>query len=310
MRILFVGERAFGEKVLRALVTTQNHVVGVCTSPDAAGIPNRVRRAATEFDIPVVHLENVRKPQFLDECRVLAPELTVMAYVTKILPEDFFTLASIGTIEWHPSLLPKHGGPNALSWQVIQGETRAGVTIFWPDGGIDTGPILLQKEVEISPDDTVGSLYNRKIVPMGLEAVLEAVDLVKKGIAPRILQDRSQATYEGMFTADHAWVEWCRPAREVFDLIRGANPTPAARTYARGQTLRLFDSVLLAEISSARPGTITAVMDEGFTVATEGGSILVKQAGQPGSAPIDAATISSQLGLQVGDVLGLKNTSQ
>ena len=310
MRILFVGERAFGDKVLRALVAKEYQVVGVCTPPDAAGAPNRVKEAAVEFGIPFVPLENVKQPQFLDQCRAVAPDLTVMAYVTKILPEAFFTLASAGTIEWHPSLLPKHGGPNALIWPVVQGETETGVTIFWPDGGIDTGPILLQKEVEISPDDTVGSLYSRKIVPLSLEALLEAVDLVEKGIAPRIPQDKSQATYEGMFTADHAWVDWLRPASEVFNLIRGANPAPAARTYARGHTVRLLDSVLLAETSSARPGTITAVTDEGFTVAAEGGSILVKKAAQPGSAPVDAGTICAELGLQVGDVLGLKGTSQ
>jgi len=310
MRILFVGERAFGEKVLRALVAQEYQVVGVCTSPDAAGTPNRVKEAAGEFDIPFVPLENVKQPQFLEQCRALAPDLTVMAYVTKILPEAFFTLASIGTIEWHPSLLPKHGGPNALIWPVVQGETRTGVTIFWPDGGIDTGPILLQKEVEISPDDTVGSLYSRKIVPISLEALLEAVDLVKKGIAPRIPQDSSQATYEGMFTGDHARVEWPRPAKEVFDLIRGANPAPAARTYAHGQTLRLFDSVLLAETGSTRPGTITAITADGFTVAAEGGSILVKQAGLPGSAPVNAGTVCDQLGLRVGDVLGQEDTSR
>ena len=310
MRILFVGERALGEKVLRALVAKEYQVVGVCTSPDAAGTPNRVKQAADEFGIPFVPLENVKQPQFLEQCRALAPDLTVMAYVTKILPEAFFTMASTGTIEWHPSLLPKHGGPNALIWPVVQGETKTGVTIFWPDGGIDTGPILLQKEVEISPDDTVGSLYSRKIVPVSLDALLEAVDLVKKGLAPRIPQDSSQATYEGMFKEDHAWVDWRRPAKQVFDLIRGANPAPAARTNARGHTVRLFDSVLLANTSSARPGTITAVTDEGFTVAAEGGSILVKQAAQPGSAPIDAGTICSQLGLQVGDVLGPKDTSQ
>jgi methionyl-tRNA formyltransferase len=113
-----------------------------------------------------------------------------------------------------------------------------------------------------------------------------------------------------MFTADHAWVDWRRPAKQVFDLIRGANPAPAARTYARGQTVTLFDSVLLAEPGSARPGTITAVTGEGFTVAAQGGSILVKQAGLPGSAPVDAGTICGQLGLGVGDVLGLKDTSQ
>jgi len=310
MRILFVGERAFGDKVLRALVAKEYHVVGVCTPPDGAGAPNRVKEAAGELGIPFVPLENVKQPQFLDQCRAVAPDLTVMAYVTKILPEAFFTLASAGTIEWHPSLLPKHGGPNALIWPGVQGETETGVTIFWPDGGIDTGPILLQKEVEISPDDTVGSLYSRKIVPLSLEALLEAVDLVEKGIAPRIPQDQSQATYEGMFKVDHAWVDWLRPASEVFNLIRGANPAPAARTFARGETLKLFDSILNTETSYARPGTVTAVTAKDFTVAAEGGSIVIKKAARPGAAPVDAGTICAELGLQVGDVLGLKDTSQ
>jgi methionyl-tRNA formyltransferase len=303
MRIVLAGERALGEKVLKSLLKQGEQVVGVCTPPDAPNAPNRVRETAEEARVPVLPLQNVKTPQFIDAYRAMAPNLTVMAYVTKILPVDFFTIPTIGAIEWHPSLLPAHGGPNALNWPIIQGEKMTGATIFWPDGGIDTGPILLQKEVEISPDDTVASLYG-KLFPVSIEALLEAVALVKQGAAPRIPQDTTRATYEGFCTADDAWINWRLPARRLYDLIRGTNPAPAARTTARGQTVLLLDSALLPQGSVTSPGTIASITDAGVQLAADGGAILVKRAGIPGSAPVEAPSLFRQLELHEGDVLG------
>ena len=108
-----------------------------------------------------------------------------MAYVTLIVPEEVLNQPTRGTIQYHPSLLPRHRGPSSINWPIIMGETRTGLTIFWPDNGLDTGPVLLQKEVEIRDSDTLGSLYFDRLYPMGVAALIEAVDLVRAGTAPQ-----------------------------------------------------------------------------------------------------------------------------
>ena len=122
----------------------------------------------------------------------------------------------LGTIQYHPSLLPKHRGPSSINWPIIQGETRTGITIFWPDEALDEGPILLQKEVAIGPHDTLGSLYFDHLFPMGVDAMVEAIDLVRAGKAPRIAQDDSQATYESWCRKADARIDWSgRPPRST-----------------------------------------------------------------------------------------------
>ena len=146
-----------------------------------------------------------------EEFRALAPDLQVMAFVTLIVPAEFLSIPTHGTIQYHPSLLPRHRGRSAINWPIIAGETETGLSVFWPDGGIDTGDILLQKTTPIAPDDTLGSVYFERLFPMGVEALLEAVDLVAAGTAPRIPQDESLATYEGPCERANARIDWGKP---------------------------------------------------------------------------------------------------
>ena len=127
----------------------------------------------------------------LEQMRSLNADLCVMAYVTLLVPEPVLNAPRLGSIQYHPSLLPLHKGPSSINWPIIFGETKTGLSIFWPDEGLDTGPILLQKEVEIAPDDTLGSLYFNHLFPMGVAAMVEGVDLVRDGKAPRIEQDNT-----------------------------------------------------------------------------------------------------------------------
>ena len=145
------------------------------------------------------------------------------------MPDELRELPLKGTIQYHPSLLPRHRGPSAINWAIIQGETRTGLTIFWPDQGLDTGPILMQKEVGITEEDTLGSVYFEKLSPMGIEAMVESVDLVRDGNAPKIPQDESQATYESWCPRDELRIGWDRPLDEVSNRTRAAHP-PAWRS--------------------------------------------------------------------------------
>jgi methionyl-tRNA formyltransferase len=226
-----------------------------------------------------------------------------MAFVTDIVPVRMLTCPRVGTIQYHPSLLPRHRGGSAINWAIIQGETKTGVTIFWPDRGIDTGPILLQKETPIGPDDTVGSLYFNVLFPLGVEALIEAVALVKADRAPRIPQDESLATHEPLCTEERAVVDWSRPVREVYDLIRGTDPQPGAVTRWRSAKLKLYTAELAVGQRGA-PGRVLAVDGPGIVVATGDGAIRVKRVQPEGGTKVSAVEFATSAGLAAGEVFG------
>jgi len=303
MRIVLIGQAAFGEKVLQTLQEKGEEVIGVYTTPDAPGKANPLKELAIETGIPVFQPEKMRAAEVYAEYVKLQPDLNVMAFVTDILPENILKHPRLGTIQYHPSLLPKHRGGSAINWAIINGETKTGITILWPDKGIDTGPILLQKEVAISPDDTVGSLYFNKLFPLGIEAIVESIELIEKGVAPRIPQDESQATYEGLCTEKDAIIDWSQPANKVYNLIRGTNPQPGAVTKLQGEQLKVFDSESIPGSVDGPPGAITGIAEKGFTVAAVDGAILIKRVQMKGSPKIAAAEFAHQVQLRIGDRL-------
>ena len=312
MRIVLIGQVAFGEKVLEAILNKGEEVVGVFCPPDRADKPDPLRQLAERQGIPVYPSRRMRDPAVHDLYVKLRPDLTVMAFVTDIVPESILNTPRYGTIQYHPSLLPKHRGGSAINWAVINGETKTGLTIFWPDRGIDTGPILLQKEVAIAPDDTTGSLYFNKLFPLGVEAIVEAIEMVKNGCAPRIAQDESQATYEPLCTQEQVVIHWEWPAVQVYNLIRGSNPQPGAVTTFRAKRLTIFDCqrqvlpgprLTLSGAGPADSGEVLAIGEEGFWVAAGDGSILVKRVQPEGRAKINAPEFVAASGLKAGDRL-------
>jgi methionyl-tRNA formyltransferase len=304
MRIVCIGQAAFGEKVLQKLTERDEEVVAVYTPKDIAGKRNPLKELAIQIGIPVFQPRSMRVPEIYEEYTRLKPDLNIMAFVTSILPDSILNYPKMGTIQYHPSLLPKHRGGSAINWAIINGETKTGITIFWPDRGVDTGPILLQKEVEISPDDTVGSLYFEKLFPLGIEALVESIELIKKGIAPRIPQDESQATYEGLCTEKDAIINWSATIDRVYNLIRGTNPQPGATTYFHGQTLKIFDAKPIYAIVGGLPGQIVNSSADGVVVSLKRGAILVQKVQMNKSSKIEAAKFAKQARLEIGDRLG------
>jgi methionyl-tRNA formyltransferase len=304
MRIVCIGQAAFGEKVLKKLTERGEEIVAVYTPPDTAGKRNPLKDFAIQMGIAVFQPRSMRAPEVYEEYTRLKPDLNVMAFVTSILPDSILNYPRMGTIQYHPSLLPKHRGGSAINWAIINGETKTGITIFWPDRGVDTGPILLQKEVGISPDDTVGSLYFEKLFPLGVEALMEAIELIKKGVAPRIPQDESQATYEGLCTENDAIINWSAPIDRVYNLIRGTNPQPGATTCFRGRTLKIFDAKPICDIAGNLPGQIVDIGADGFTVSLKRGAILVQKVQMNKSSKAEATEFARQARLAPGDRLG------
>lgn len=306
MRIIINGQQAFGRTVLEALIERgEDQVVGVYCAPDKpGGRLDPLKEAALERDIPVFQPKSFRKPEVWEQMKSLEPELGVMAYVTLFVPEQALNTPTHGTIQYHPSLLPRHRGPSSINWPIIWGETKTGLSIFWPDDGLDTGPILLQKEVEIRDEDTLGSLYFDRLFPMGVEAMLEAVDLVRAGKAPKTPQDDAHATYEGWCRHEDVEIDWRKPLQEVWNLVRGANPQPGAWSRHQGQVVKIYDARKEPGDPGGTPGEVTLVSDEGFAVAAQDGALRVQRVRPEGAKKIAAAQFASDAGLKPGARLG------
>ena len=300
MRIAINGQQAFGKSVLDALLERGDDVIAVYCEPDReGGRPDPIKAAALEHGLPIFQPASFKKPEVWAEFEALKPDLCVMAYVTKIVPEEFLNIPSYGTIQYHPSLLPKHRGPSSINWPIIQGASKTGLTIFWPDNGLDTGPVLLQKEVEIGADDTLGSIYFNQLFPLGVAAMVEGIDLVKVGKAPRIVQNEADATYESWCTADDVSVDWSQSSAKVHNLIRGADPQPGAWTTYKGKRLQIFDCARLEGVSGSTPGEVIAINGDGIAVAAGDGQILLKRVRGEG-AKVAAAEFAAEAGLTPG----------
>lgn len=304
MRIILIGQAAFAEKTLDKLVSKGEEVVAVFCPPDVAeGKFDPVKQRALQLGIPVYQYKSLKTPEVRDRVIALQADLAILAFVTQIVPPAVFSAPRLGSICFHPSLLPKYRGRSAINWALIKGESKTGLTLFWVDEGIDTGPILLQKEVAVDPDDTTGTLYFNKIFPLGIEAIGEAVDLIKAGNPPRIVQDESQATYDPPCGDAHARIDWSRPAQEVYNLIRGCDPQPGAHTTWNGRMVRVYESRLRRQEHSFPPGQVVAIDQDQVHIAVPGGVIVTKRLKGDGGK-IAASEFASQVGLQVGDQLG------
>lgn len=304
MRIIVIGQAPFGAKVLESLLEKGEEVVAVYTPPDRGSRLDPLKEAAIAKEIPVYQPTTYKDDQVFTEYQELKPDLTILAFVTDIIPARFFDAPSVGAICYHPSLLPLHRGASAINWAIIMGRAKTGLTIFWPDGGIDTGPILLQKEVEIGPDDTTGSIYFNHLFPMGIDAILESVDLIKEGKAPKIPQSEEQATYEPPCDDSVAGIDWKRTGQEIYNLIRGCDPQPGAYSFLKGEKVRFYGARLLREPVEEAPGTIVEIGPEGIQVAVDGGKLAVGKVRPEAGGKVEASAFASEKGLKAGDRFG------
>lgn len=301
MRVLLVGQAAFAEEVLRGLIAAGDEVAAVVCPPDHGPKPDPLKAGALERGIPVHQFRSLRTPEARAAFEHADADLGLLAYVTQIVPEPLLGIPRRTSLCFHPSLLPRYRGGSAIPWQLIRGETRTGVTVFWPDAGIDTGPILLQREETVGPDDNAATLYYKKLYPLGVRACLDAVALVREGRAPRLPQDEALATYDPLLTDAHAAIDWSRPVGEVHDLVRGCDPQPGAHTGFGGTRLRLYESRRVD--GEAAPGTVLALDGDGITIAARGGAVRCARA-RDGGAKAPAADVARAIGLAPGARLG------
>jgi methionyl-tRNA formyltransferase len=313
MRIVVHGQQAFGKAVLEALLKRKENVIAVYVAPEKPGAKaDPLKEAALAAKLPVYQPTSYKDPKVWAEFKALRPDLQVMAFVTLFVPEDFLNIPTHRSIQYHPSLLPAYRGASAINWPIIKGEKETGLSIFWPDNGLDTGDVLLQKKTPISDTDTLGSVYFDRLFPMGVEAMLEAVDLVKAGKAPRIKQDESKATYEGRCGPDNARIDWGKPWEQIDRLIRGCNPAPGAWTTLAGKQLKIFDARPLPAKApkgiGGKLGEIVAVEADGFTVVCADGRFKVTRVQPADGKKIEAGEWLKSAGVKAGSLFDKSST--
>jgi methionyl-tRNA formyltransferase len=304
MRIVVHGQQAFGKAVLEALIKRGENVVAVYVAPEKEGAKaDPLKEAALAAKLPVYQPDSYKKPEVLEEFKALKPDLQVMAFVTLFVPEEFLNLPTHGSIQYHPSLLPAYRGASAINWPIIKGEKETGLSIFWPDNGLDTGDVLIQKKTPIGPSDTLGTVYFDRLFPMGVDAMMESVDLVKAGKAPRIKQNEAKATYEGRCGADNAKVDWGKPWEQIDRLIRGCNPAPGAWTTLDGKQLKIFDAKPMPAKDpkgiAGKVGEIAAVEADGFTVVCADGRFKITRVQPADGKKIEAGEWAKSANLVV-----------
>ena len=298
MKIILVGQGPFGEKVLDTLITKREDVVGVFCPKDKRG--EAMAATAKGSGVALFRPNKMKDAEVQETYLELRPDLVILAFVTDIIPEVLLDIPPIGTICYHPSLLPRHRGASGINWAVIQGDTRTGLTILWVDKGIDTGPILLQKEIEITPQDTTGSLYFNSLFPLGIEAIVEAVELIKSGKAPKIYQDEALATYEPPCDDRVAAVDWSKPAFDVYNLVRGCDPQPGAYSILKGEKVKFYKASLIETTEASSPGQVISIGAGEVVVALNGGTFKIgKMKGEKG-AKLVADEFAKEIDLKVG----------
>lgn len=303
MRIVVHGQQAFGKAVLEKLLERGEDVVAVCSAPTKEGKPEDPLVAfAKEKGLPVHQPASWKTPEALELMKSFDADVCMMAYVLLFVPEAVRDAPRFGTFQYHPSLCPLHRGPSSINWPIAMGKTRTGLTIFWPDDGLDEGPILMQKSCEIGPDETLGDVYFKKLFPMGVDAMIESLDLVKAGIIIKHDQRLEDGSYESWFKKDLAQIDWSKPVADVYNTIRAANPAPGAWTTVQGAELQMYDSAKLD--GAGTPGSVVSVSDEGVTVQAEGGRILLKRVRPKGGDKQPAAEWAAAAGISAGDQLG------
>jgi methionyl-tRNA formyltransferase len=303
MRIVLHGQQAFGQAVLEKLLERGEDVVSVCCAPSKEGKPeDPLALFAREKGLPVHQPNSWKTPEALKLMESFEADICMMAYVLMFVPQEVRDAPKYGTFQYHPSLCPVHRGPSSINWPIAMGKTRTGLSIFWPDDGLDEGPMMLQKTCEIGPDETLGDVYFKKLFPMGVEAMLEGLDLVKAGIIIKHEQRLEDGSYESWFGKAAAEIDWSKPVADVYNIIRAANPAPGAWTMVDGIELKIYDSARVE--GNGTVGKVVSIDDDGVTVQGNGGRILIKRVRPAGGGKMPASEWAAAAGINSGTKLG------
>jgi len=307
MRIVFIGTGEIGVPTLRALLDSEHEVVAVVTQPDkrvgreqriepppikkeitrSRGFQTAVGRTAAGKPplLEVLQPAKIKDPQTIEEIRGFAPDIIVVVAYGQILPRHVLEIPRLACLNLHASLLPRWRGAAPIQATIAAGDYETGITAMYMDEGLDTGDILVQRSVEILPNDTGGSLHDR-LAQIAPEALLESLRLVAAGNAPRIAQDNARATYAPKLKREHGQIDWSESAETIERKIRAYNPWPGAFMKVDRQHLKVFSASVVD--LNGQPGEVLC-SDKDLVVAAAKGALSLAEVQLEGKRRMTAA---------------------
>lgn len=295
MRIVFMGTPDFAAASLKKLLGTEHEIAAVFTQPDKPGnrrklTPPPVKTLAVAHGIPVYQPATLRDGTALQTLRSLSPELIVVVAYGRILPDDILALPPKGCINVHGSLLPKYRGSAPIQWAVLNGDRETGVTTMYVSSEMDAGDLIFTRTTEIGEFETAGELFDR-LSALGAELLVETLDAVASGTAPRIAQKPDEATYTTQLDKSMSPIDWAKTPREIVKHICGLQPWPVATArFHSGETLRVFAAQYTQSRTQMPPGSIVSAGNAGIEVACGGGeTLLLTEIQAPGKKRMKAA---------------------
>jgi methionyl-tRNA formyltransferase len=308
MRIVFMGTPEFAVPSLKRMHEAGHDIALVVTQPDRPAGRGRslrsppVKVTATELGLPLEQHETVNTDEFLARLRALSPDVIVVAAFGQILREDILECPPLGSINVHASILPRFRGVAPINWVIMKGESETGVTTMFMAKKVDAGEIILTRKTPIGDNETAGELYDR-LAALGADLLIETLELVEKGAAPRMAQDPELVTYARKLKKSDGEMNWSADAVRVFDHVRGTTPWPGAFTHYRGKVLRVLEATL-GESAGCRgePGEILTIDESGIEVAVGTGSIRLTRLQPEGKGSMDAGAFVRGYRPEVGSM--------
>jgi methionyl-tRNA formyltransferase len=291
MRIVFIGTGEIGVPTLQALLNSEHEVVAIITQPDKpVGREQRIepppiKKAIAKTRIPILQPAKIKDPKTIEEIRGLTPDVIVVVAYGQILPRDVLEIPRLACLNLHASLLPRWRGAAPIQAAIVAGDCETGITVMYMDEGLDTGDILLQRGVEIMPDDTGGSLHDR-LAQIAPESLLESLRLLAVGNALRVPQDNGRATYAPKLKREHGQIDWSESAEAIERKIRAYNPWPGAFMRVDRQNLKIFSASVVD--LTGQPGEVLR-NDKDLIVATGKGALSLAEVQLEGKRRMSAA---------------------
>lgn len=311
MKIIYMGTPDFAVAPLEAILKAGHEVTAVVTQPDRQKGRGRevqyspVKECALSYGIPVLQPLKIKEKDAVEELRKYPADIFVVAAFGQLLSEEILNMPRLGCINIHASLLPAYRGAAPIQWCVINGEEKTGVTIMQMAKGMDTGDILLQKEVVLDEKETGGSLFDR-LMETGAELIMEVLPKIEAGELTPVVQKEELATYAGKITKDMGNIDFAKSAVTIERLIRGLNPWPSAFTHYKGKILKIWEADVVSECANAEnpvPGTVIAMDKESFTLATGEGALRIRSLQPEGKKRMSCAEFMRGYEIKVGEAL-------
>ena len=298
LAVVFAGTPDFALPSLDAIAASRHHLVAVCTQPDRrSGRGQRfaaspVKERALALGLPVLQPATLRDGAARDALAAFAPEVMVVVAYRLLLPPAILELPREGCLNVHASLLPRWRGAAPIARAIMAGDAKTGVCIMRMEAGLDTGPVMLRREVEIGARETAGELESR-LADLGGSAIVESLDGLAAGRASCEPQDPARATYAAKLAKSEARLDWREPAGVLDRRIRALNPRPVAETTLDGAQLRIYEAEVVAAPAGPVPGTILGADAKGIIVMTGDQALALSRVQLPGRRPVTASQLAN-----------------